>query len=578
MKNNIFRVKAIEKIIESARRNPLKKTLGAFDLVLIAIGCTIGTGIFVFTGIAAAKYAGPAISVSYALAAIACMLAGLAYIELAAMMPVAGSAYTYSYAVLGEFVAWIVATALILEYMLGASSVAAGWSGYFVGLLSSGGITIPEYLTKPPVDGGIINLPAVLITLLLASLLIRGTKQGININRILVAIKLGAVFLFIIVAVPHVKLINWTANFAPFGFHGIIVGAATVFLAYIGFDAVATAAEECKNPNRDIPIGIIAGLLVCTVLYVSVALILTGITNYTELNNPEPLSYALRQNGSNIGSAILATGAIGGIASVLLVLIYGNSRILFVISRDGLLPKFFSKIHPKFDTPHLSIALVSIVIALIAGFCKLETIWQISSLGALFAFLISSIAVMVLRIKKPHLKRPFKCPMLFVIAPLSILACGYLIINLLSEAGEMFFIAILASLLIYFGYSYKKSPVNKIEKRYPNGNFKSRYKKPYNNKNRNKNLDQIKTADEDGNKKNRDLDNRSDNRNRGLDRNRSEDRNRDQHRQRNDERPATRSNSNNRPARSEERPVRAPSVRSSEMPTGRIIKKADKND
>jgi APA family basic amino acid/polyamine antiporter len=563
MKNNIFRVKAIEKIIDSAKRNPLKKTLGAFDLVLIAIGCTIGTGIFVFTGIAAAKYAGPAISVSYALAAIACMLAGLAYIELAAMMPVAGSAYTYSYAVLGEFVAWIVATALILEYMLGASSVAAGWSGYFVGLLNSGGVMIPDYLTKPPIDGGIINLPAVLITLLLGLLLIRGTKEGININRILVAIKLGAVFLFIIVAVPHVKLINWTTNFAPFGFHGIIVGAATVFLAYIGFDAVATAAEECKNPNRDIPIGIIAGLLVCTVLYVSVALILTGITNYAELNNPEPLSYALRKNGSNIGSAILATGAIAGIASVLLVLIYGNSRILFVISRDGLLPKFFSKIHPKFDTPYLSCALVSIVIALIAGFCKLETIWQISSLGALFAFLISSIAVMVLRIKKPNLKRPFKCPVLFVIAPLSILACGYLIINLLSEAGEMFFIAIAASLLIYFGYSYKKSPVNKIEKRHPNGNFKSRYKKPYNNKNRNKNLD--RNRDEDGDK------------NRGSDSNRSEGRNRDLNRQRSDERSASRSN-NNRPIRSEERPVRAPSARNSEMPTGRIIKKADKND
>ncbi len=534
MKNNIFRVKTIEKTIEGARRNPLKKTLGAFDLVLIAIGCTIGTGIFVFTGIAAAKYAGPAISLSYALAAMSCMLAGLAYIELAAMMPVAGSAYTYSYAILGEFAAWIVATVLTLEYVLGASSVAAGWSGYFVGLLQSGGIIIPEYLTKPPIDGGLINLPAVLITLALGALLIRGTKQGINLNRALVAMKLGAVFLFIIVAVPHVKTINWTANFMPFGIHGVMIGAATVFLAYIGFDAVATAAEECKNPNRDIPIGIIGGLLVCTILYVSVALILTGITNYTELNNPEPLSYALRQNGSNIGSALLATGAIAGIASVLLVLIYSQSRVLFVISRDGLLPKFFSKVHPKFDTPYLSCAIVSLVIAALAGFCKLETIWQISSLGALSAFMISSIAVMALRIKKPHIKRPFKCPMLFVIAPLSTLSCLYLIISLLPEAGTTFLIAILVSLVIYFCYGYRKNPINKNEKRAPsNANFKTRYKKPYNHKN-----------------KNGARDNRTGNRS---------------------------SHNNNRPVRKEESP-RKPSPRTSEMPTGRIIKKANKDE
>lgn len=495
MKNNIFRVKPIEKIIDSARSNPLKKTLGAFDLVLIAIGCTIGTGIFVFTGIAAAKYAGPAISLSYILAAVACMLAGLAYIELAAMMPVAGSAYTYSYAVLGEFVAWIVATALILEYMLGASSVAAGWSGYFVGLLKAGGVVIPEYLTKPPIDGGMVDLPAILITLFLASLLIRGTKTGINLNRILVAIKLGAVFLFLFVAVPHINLVNWTGNFTPFGFHGVIVGAATVFLAYIGFDAVATAAEECKNPNRDIPIGIIFGLLTCTVLYVSVALVLTGITNYSELNNPEPLAYALRQNGSNIGSAILATGAIAGISSVLLVLIYGNSRIFFVISRDGLLPKFFSKVHPKYDTPYLSCIAVSVAIALIAGFCRLETIWQISSLGALLAFLVSSIAVMVLRIKKPELRRPFKCPMLFIIGPLSVLLCGYLIYNLLAESGAtLFFALIFASLLIYFGYSYKRSPVShQAAKTTPtkagrhNQHQKKSHKRPFKSKNRTRN-------------------------------------------------------------------------------------------
>jgi APA family basic amino acid/polyamine antiporter len=502
MNKNIFRIKTIEKIIDTARRNPLKKTLGALDLVLIAIGCTIGTGIFVVTGIAAAKYAGPAISVSYILAAIACMLAGLAYIELAALMPVAGSAYTYAYAVLGEFVAWIVATALILEYMMGAASVAAGWSGYFVGLLKVGGIIIPEALTKIPLEGGIINLPAVLISLFLGTLLIFGTKQGITLNRILVIIKLGAVFLFICVAAPHLKIENWTNNFAPFGFNGIIVGAATVFLAYIGFDAVATTAEECKNPNRDIPIGIVAGLLICTALYVSVALLLTGITNYSELNNAEPLAYALRQNGSNIGSALIATGAIAGIASVLLVLIYGQSRILFVISRDGLLPKFFSKIHPKFETPYLSCAAVAVIIAGLSGFCKLETIWQISSLGALIAFIISSFAVMILRIKKPNLPRPFKCPAIFIIAPLAIITCGYLTITLLAEVGKLFLIAMLISIAIYLLYSYKKSPVNKERNSRRNANFKGRYNKnhrhnkTHHSNNRNRNKEGFKTKED----------------------------------------------------------------------------------
>ena len=327
---SLFRTKSIESIIEGAKKNSLKKTLGALDLVLLGIGCTIGTGIFVLTGIAAAEYAGPAISISYFLAGLACMLAALAYTELAAMVPVAGSAYTYSYAILGEFIAWLVAWGLILEYTVAASTVAAGWSGYFVGILKAGGIMLPQSLTTVPVDGGIINLPAVCISLFIGLLLTRGTKESIMVNRILVAIKLGVIFLFLFVAAPHVKMENY-ANFFPFGWEGVGIGAATIFFAYLGFDAVATTAEECKNPNRDLPIGIIGGLIICALLYVAVSLVLTGIVPYTDLNNAEPMAYALRANGSNIGSALVGTGAITGMVAVLLVLMYGYSYKIITI-------------------------------------------------------------------------------------------------------------------------------------------------------------------------------------------------------------------------------------------------------
>lgn len=460
---SIFRTKSIQSILDGAKKKSLQKTLGAFDLILLGVGCTIGTGIFVLTGIAAAEYAGPAVSISYALAGLACIFAGLAYTELAAMVPASGSAYTYSYVILGEFIAWLVAWGLILEYTVASSTVAAGWSGYFVGILKSGGISLPESLTKVPSEGGVINLPAVCISLFIGILLVRGTKESIVLNRILVAIKLGVIFLFLAVAAPHIEMENY-ANFFPYGWHGVGIGAATIFFAYLGFDAVATTAEECKNPNRDLPIGIIGGLLICIALYVAVSLALTGIVNFSELNNPEPMAYALRVNGSNIGSALVGTGAITGMVAVLLVLMYGQSRIFFVMSRDGLIPEFFSKLHKKFGTPYVGCLFVTVAVAIISGFTPIQTMGQMSSLGTLFAFTVVSIGVLVMRVRSPNIERPFKCPAVFVVAPLAIISCSYLMYNLFLKTGKPFLVWFAIGLVVYFAYSYRRSPLHQNSK------------------------------------------------------------------------------------------------------------------
>ena len=452
------RKKNISEIIANSKSNSLKKTLNAFDLIMIGIGCTIGTGIFVITGVAASNYAGPAISVSYLLAAIVCIFAGLAYAELASMVPVSGSAYTYSYVVLGELFAWIVGWGLVLEYAIGASTVASGWSGYFVGILKTGGIHLPEKFTTVPFEGGIINVPAICISLFIGFLLIRGTKESIMLNRILVAIKLGVIFLFLVIATPMIKMEN-LADFAPFGISGVLIGAATVFYAYIGFDAVATTAEECKNPSKDLPIGIIVSAIICAILYIAVSLALTGISHYSTLNNPEPLARALRENGSNIGSALVATGAIAGITSVLLVLMYSQSRIFFVMSRDKMLPEIFSHLGKKTKSPFISSAFVALVVALISGFFPLRALSHMTSLGTLFAFMVVSFGVIYLRRKEPNLKRSFRCPAVYFTAPMAILSCGYLAYTLLIENGKYFAVWIILGLIIYFSYGYRKSPL-----------------------------------------------------------------------------------------------------------------------
>jgi len=462
-----FRKKSIENILESVKKNSLQKTLGVFDLLFIAIGSIIGTGIFVLTGQAAAEHAGPAIAISFIISALVCVFAGLAYAELASMVPVSGSAYTYTYVVLGEFVAWIVACGLILEYTVASSTVAAGWSGYLVGILQQGGIFIPEYLTKAPSQlcsdetyCAIINLPAVLVSCFIGTLLFIGTKESVSLNRVLVFIKLAVIFIFIVVAVPKINFVHYQ-NFMPFGWNGVFSGAAAIFFAYLGFDAVATTAEECKNPKRDLPIGLIGGLIICAVIYVVVSLCLTGIVDYKSLANPQPLAQALRDNGSNIGSALVGTGAIAGMLTVLLVMMYGQSRIFFVISRDGLLPKIISKIHKKHKTPSYAILIVTLSVAIISGLTPIRTMGDMSSLGTLFAFCVVSIGVLVLRIKRPKLNRSFKCPYVFIIAPLAILGCGYFIVKLLEENYKPFIIWFVIGIIFYAIYGYKNSLIGK---------------------------------------------------------------------------------------------------------------------
>jgi len=447
---------------ETAADSGMAKTLGAFDLILLGIGCVIGTGIFVLTGVAAARYAGPAVTISFILSGCACALAGLAYAEFSSIVPASGSAYTYTYASLGEFIAFIVGWNLILEYTVTASAVASGWSGYVVGLLQSAGIEVSHALTHVPADGGIINIPAIFITLLLSIFLIRGTQGSSKLNRILVFIKLAAIFIFLFLAAPHVDTANWDP-FMPFGFAGIAGGAAIVFFAYIGFDAVATTAEECKNPAHDLPIGIIGSLVICTALYVVVAGVLTGVVPYTELNNPEPVAFALRYIGYRLGSAIVGVGAIAGITTVLLVLLYGQARIFFAMSRDGMVPARVCKIHKRYHTPYIVTVLGAAFVSLIAGFAPIGLIAEMANIGTLSAFLVAAIGVMVLRLSKPHLQRSFRCPAVWIIAPLAVLACGYLMYNLPLDTWIRFFVWCAVGLLVYFGYSYQHSTLGREE-------------------------------------------------------------------------------------------------------------------
>ena len=456
MNMDLFRTKSIAQMRETAANSGMAKTLSALDLVLLGIGCVIGTGIFVLTGVAAAKYAGPAVTLSFILSGLACALAGLAYAEFASIVPASGSAYTYTYASLGEFIAFIVGWNLILEYTVTASAVASGWSGYITGLLQSAGLDVSHALTHVPADGGIINLPAIFITLLLTFFLIRGTQESSRLNRILVFIKLAAVFIFLLLAGPHVNTANWEP-YMPFGAQGIAAGAAIVFFAYIGFDAVATSAEECKNPSRDLPIGIIGSLLVCTALYVIVAAVLTGVVPYTELNNPEPVAFALRYIGYNLGSALVGVGAIAGITTVLLVLLYGQARIFFAMSRDGMVPANVCKIHKRYHTPYIVTVVGAIFVSVIAGFAPIGLIAEMANIGTLSAFTVAAIGVMVLRVTKPDVPRAFRCPVVWLIAPLAVIACVYLMANLPLDTWIRFIVWCVFGCLVYFGYSYQHS-------------------------------------------------------------------------------------------------------------------------
>ncbi|MCX7749737.1 MAG: amino acid permease [Clostridia bacterium] len=466
--SSIFRTKSIDAMLRESSGETgksLKKALGAFELTMLGMGAIIGTGIFVLTGVAAAKYSGPALIISFIISGLACAFAALCYAEFAAMVPVAGSAYTYGYAALGEIWAWIIGWDLILEYAVAVAAVAIGWSGYIVSLLESVGVHLPAALVNAPhVKGGFINVPAIIIISLITLLLIKGVKESTTMNNIIVGIKVLVVAVFIAVGIFHINPSNWHP-FMPYGWNGVFTGASIVFFAYIGFDAVSTAAEEAKNPQRDLPKGIIASLVICTILYIVVSGILTGMVPYMQFaNTSAPVAFALQQIGIKWGSALVSVGAVSGITSVLIVMMFGQTRVLFVMSRDGLLPKVFSSVHSTFGTPAKSTAFVGVVTALVAGFTSISEVAELTNIGTLAAFIIVSAAIIVLRKTRPDLKRAFKCPGVPVIPALAILFCSFLIYKLPVITHWRFVIWIVIGLVIYFLYGRKHSALNQIKK------------------------------------------------------------------------------------------------------------------
>lgn len=460
---NLFRKKSIADLIKETGQKDitLKKELGAFDLSMLGIGAIIGTGIFVLTGVAAAEHAGPALILSFIISGLACVFAALSYAEFASAVPVSGSAYTYSYATFGELIAWILGWDLILEYGLASSAVASGWSGYFQGLIGGFGIHFPKALTSAydPANGTFVDLPAILIVFVITLLLTQGVKKSAKFNSIIVIVKLAVILLFIAVGVWYVKPSNWTP-FMPFGFSGVTTGAATVFFAYIGFDAVSTAAEEVKDPQRNMPIGIIASLLVSTVLYIIVSGILTGIVPYQMLNVKNPVAFAINYIHQDWVAGFISVGAIGGITTVLLVMLYGQTRLFYAISRDGLLPKVFSKVSKKKQTPVVNTWITALLVSVFAGFVPLSKLAELTNIGTLFAFMTVSIGILYLRKSKDAPKTGFRVPFVPWIPILAFLFCGYLALQLPALTWISFFTWLVIGLFVYFGYGRKHSTLN----------------------------------------------------------------------------------------------------------------------
>jgi basic amino acid/polyamine antiporter, APA family len=451
-------------MIANARKpGGLAKVLGPFDLILMGIGAIVGTGIFVLTGTGAVT-AGPALTLSFIVAAVACGFAALCYAEFASTVPVAGSIYTYTYATLGELAAWMIGWDLLLEYGLATSAVSVGWSGYFQSLIAGFGLHLPTVLTAAP--GALpgvttwINLPALIIMLVLTAMLGWGVRESARLNNIMVAIKVGVVLLFIVVGARHVQPSNWQP-FMPYGYNGMLSAAALVFFAFIGFDAVTSAAEEVKRPERDLPIGIIGSLAACTILYVVVSAIMTGIVPYQQfLGIDHPVSLALKYASENWVARFVDLGAILGMTTVILVMAYGQTRVIYAMSRDGLLPKRLSTVHPRFHTPFFATWLVGIVFGLIAAVVPLNILTELINIGTLAAFSLVAIAVVILRKKRPDLKRAFRCPGVPVIPALAVIFCVMLMTYLSWHTWVAFVIWMAIGLLIYFGYARKHSVMN----------------------------------------------------------------------------------------------------------------------
>lgn len=461
---SLFRTKNLDEMIAGAQKpGGLAKVLGPFDLILMGIGAIVGTGIFVLTGTGAVT-AGPALTLSFVVAAIACGFAALCYAEFASSVPVAGSIYTYTYATLGELAAWMIGWDLLLEYGLASAAVSVGWSGYLQSLLGSYGYHLPVALTAAPgaIPGvsTIINLPALFIMLVLTAMLGWGVRESARMNNIMVAIKVGVVLLFIFVGAPHVKPANWQP-FMPYGYNGMLSAAALVFFAFIGFDAVTSAAEEVKRPERDLPIGIIGSLAVCTILYVVVAGIMTGIVPFKEfLGVDHPVTLALQYAGENWVARFVDAGAILGMTTVILVMAYGQTRIIYAMSRDGLLPKRLSSVHPKFHTPFFATWTVGLFFGVVAAFVPLNILTELINIGTLAAFSLVSIAVVIMRKKRPDLKRTFRVPFVPVIPALAVIFCVMLMTYLSWHTWVAFAIWIVLGLIVYFGYARKRSLLN----------------------------------------------------------------------------------------------------------------------
>ena len=487
MEQSIWRKKPMAAYEADIKNNQLKKVLGKWSLTAIGIGGIIGGGIFVLTGTAAHYHAGPALALSFVVAGIGCVFAALCYSEFASMLPVEGSAYAYAYGTIGELFAWIIGWGLILEYAMGAMTVAVSWSGYFNKLLHLFGITIPPNLTNDPftyanspagADGSFaFNLPAFLITWLVTWVLVKGIKEATNTNNLIVILKLSAIIFIIVVGVFFINVDNWHP-FIPepqmvphadgsikeaYGIKGILSGAAAIFFAYIGFDVVSTSAGEAINPKKDIPFAIIASLAICTVLYIMVSLVLTGMLNYKDITGDAlkaPVAFAFDKVGQPWAVFIITTAATIGLVSVMLVMMLGQTRVFLGMAKDGLLPKFFSKIHPQFQTPWKSTILVGLVVSLVASFTPIGVLSDMTSFGTLFAFAMVCLAVLILRQREPNRERPFKTPALMIIAPLGIITNVALMSLLDSKAQQFALIWMALGLVVYFIYSRNKSKLN----------------------------------------------------------------------------------------------------------------------
>ncbi|MBK7966949.1 MAG: amino acid permease [Bacteroidetes bacterium] len=485
MANKLFTTKSIERLMRESSgehdgEHTLKRTLGKTNLVMLGIGAIIGAGIFVLTGAAASQHAGPAVVISFVVAGLACAFAGLCYSEFASMIPIAGSAYTYAYATLGEFIAWIIGWDLILEYLFGASTVAVGWSGYMTSFLKDLGIIIPDALCNAPIfydaatqtytaTGAFLNLPAMAIVGIMTWLLVVGIRESANINNVIVVIKVIVILLFIILGWNYINPENWvpfipenTGTFGEYGWSGVVRAAGIIFFAYIGFDAVSTAAQEAINPQKDMPFGILGSLVVCTILYILVGLVMTGIVPYLQLNNPAPIAVAIDATGDGLAwlRPIIKIGALAGLSSVILVMLMGQPRIFFSMSKDGLLPKSFGKVHPKYKTPYITTILTGAVVMLVAGIFPIGLLGELVSIGTLLAFVIVCGGVLVLRYKQPNINRPFKTPFFPLVPILGMLSSLALMYFLPIDTWIRLIVWMALGVIIYFGYSRKHSKVN----------------------------------------------------------------------------------------------------------------------